>query len=59
MDDGVAVWDDAGVKRNSGLSPHKQRSAVAAKLGVVFGKRTQLRWDLPVRDSYDILATMY
>ena len=28
-------------------------------LGVVFGQRSQLWWDLPVKDSYDILAKMY
>jgi ABC-2 type transport system ATP-binding protein len=42
-----------------GSSPHKARRHVVRKLGVVFGQRSQLWWDLPVRDSYDILAAMY
>ncbi|TDF95826.1 ABC transporter ATP-binding protein [Paenibacillus piri] len=42
-----------------GSSPHKHRRQVVRKLGVVFGQRCQLWWDLPVRDSYDILAEMY
>jgi ABC-2 type transport system ATP-binding protein len=42
-----------------GHSPHKSRRQVVRKLGVVFGQRSQLWWDLPVRDSYDILAAMY
>lgn len=42
-----------------GLNPHRDRRRVARRLGVLFGQRTQLWWDLPVRDSYDILAAMY
>lgn len=42
-----------------GLSPHKHRRQVVRRLGVVFGQRSQLWWDLPVKDSYDILAAMY
>jgi ABC-2 type transport system ATP-binding protein len=42
-----------------GLSPQRHRRQVARRLGVVFGQRSQLWWDLPVRDSYDILAAMY
>lgn len=43
----------------SGMNPHKQRRQVVKNLGVVFGQRSQLWWDLPVKDSYDILAKMY
>lgn len=42
-----------------GASPQRQRQQVVRQLGVVFGQRSQLWWDLPVRDSYDILASMY
>ncbi len=42
-----------------GLSPQHQRKAVAKQIGVVFGQRTQLWWDLPVRDSFEILKAMY
>lgn len=43
----------------AGLCPHRQREKVAARIGVVFGQRSQLWWDLPVRDSLDLLAAMY
>ncbi|NOU97983.1 ATP-binding cassette domain-containing protein [Paenibacillus sp. LMG 31456] len=49
----------AGEVLIDGSSPHKNRRQVVRKLGVVFGQRCQLWWDLPVRDSYDILAEMY
>jgi ABC-2 type transport system ATP-binding protein len=42
-----------------GLSPQKQRQQVARRIGVVFGQRTQLWWDLPLADSYELLAAMY
>ena len=42
-----------------GLSPHRQRRAVAQNIGVVFGQRTQLWWDLPLRDSFDLLRYIY
>ncbi|WP_135553931.1 ABC transporter ATP-binding protein [Paenibacillus cymbidii] len=42
-----------------GLSPQLYRTRVVRRLGVVFGQRSQLWWDLPVRDSFDILAALY
>ncbi|GED70293.1 ABC transporter ATP-binding protein [Brevibacillus reuszeri] len=42
-----------------GFSPQKHRIQVASQIGVVFGQRTQLWWDLPVRDSFEILQAMY
>lgn len=42
-----------------GYSPQKDRIQVASQIGVVFGQRTQLWWDLPVRDSFEILQAMY
>ncbi len=43
----------------AGYSPQEQREKVARMIGVVFGQRTQLWWDLPVRDSFEILQAMY
>lgn len=43
----------------SGMNPHQERRRTVGRLGVVFGQRSQLWWDLPVKDSYDILAEMY
>jgi len=42
-----------------GVSPQRHRRQVAKNLGVVFGQRTQLWWDLPVVESYELLAAMY
>ncbi|MGE5578896.1 MAG: ABC transporter ATP-binding protein [Bacillota bacterium] len=42
-----------------GLSPQHDRQRVAREIGVVFGQRTQLWWDLPTVDSFEILSAMY
>lgn len=49
----------SGDVRIDGMNPHRERRRVVGRLGVVFGQRSQLWWDLPVTDSYDILAAMY
>ncbi|CAM3824744.1 Daunorubicin resistance ATP-binding protein drrA [Marinicrinis lubricantis] len=49
----------SGEVRIGGQSPQKHRRRVVRRIGVVFGQRSQLWWDLPVKDSYDILAEMY
>ncbi|WP_207952112.1 ABC transporter ATP-binding protein [Paenibacillus turpanensis] len=49
----------AGQIRIAGESPHRSRRHVVGRLGVVFGQRSQLWWDLPVKDSFDILSEMY
>ncbi|MCU6793869.1 ATP-binding cassette domain-containing protein [Paenibacillus sp. WQ 127069] len=43
----------------NGRSPQKNRMELVRQLGVVFGQRTQLWWDLPVKDSFEILASLY
>ncbi|MEK3719726.1 ABC transporter ATP-binding protein [Paenibacillus sp. FSL H8-0034] len=43
----------------NGCSPQKNRMELVRQLGVVFGQRTQLWWDLPVKDSFEILASLY
>lgn len=43
----------------NGLVPWQQREAHARQIGVVFGQRTQLWWDLPVIDSLDMLRRIY
>jgi ABC-2 type transport system ATP-binding protein len=42
-----------------GLVPYQQRRQVAARIGVVFGQRTQLWWDLPLIESLDLLRHIY
>lgn len=42
-----------------GLEPIRQRVELARRIGVVFGQRTQLWWDLPLRDSFELLKHIY
>jgi ABC-2 type transport system ATP-binding protein len=42
-----------------GYRPVPQRVRLAARIGVVFGQRSQLWWDLPLRDSFDLLRHIY
>jgi ABC-2 type transport system ATP-binding protein len=42
-----------------GLVPRRDRIAHTARIGVVFGQRTQLWWDLPVVESYELLRRIY
>jgi ABC-2 type transport system ATP-binding protein len=42
-----------------GLSPHKDRKQNTSRIGVVFGQRTQLWWDLPVLDTFELLKYVY
>ncbi|WP_063835392.1 ATP-binding cassette domain-containing protein [Streptomyces sp. NRRL S-118] len=43
----------------AGLEPYEQRRRNAANIGVVFGQRSQLWWDLPVLDSFRILRHIH
>ncbi|WP_033344469.1 ABC transporter ATP-binding protein [Catenuloplanes japonicus] len=49
----------SGEVRVAGLSPHRDRIANARQVGVLFGQRSQLWWDLPVRESFTLLRDMY
>lgn len=42
-----------------GVEPCKNRKKNAANIGVVFGQRTQLWWDLPLSESFTILKEIY
>lgn len=48
-----------GSVRVAGLDPSRDRVALARRIGVVFGQRSTLWWDLPLRDSFDLLQKMY
>jgi ABC-2 type transport system ATP-binding protein len=43
----------------AGRVPWQQRLQHVARIGVVFGQRTQLWWDLPVIESFDLLRDIY
>ena len=49
----------AGRLRVAGLDPSRERTRVARRIGVVFGQRTTLWWDLPLIDSYRLMHRMY
>ena len=42
-----------------GIDPSKNRKENAQNIGVVFGQRTQLWWDLPLSESFTILKEIY
>jgi ABC-2 type transport system ATP-binding protein len=48
-----------GEVETCGLRPVADRRRLARRIGVVFGQRSQLWWDLPVRDSLRILAAIH
>jgi ABC-2 type transport system ATP-binding protein len=43
----------------AGFNPSQQRIQLARRIGVVFGQRVQLWWDLPLRDSFELLRYIY
>jgi ABC-2 type transport system ATP-binding protein len=49
----------SGRVRVDGREPRRERIAHVAGIGVVFGQRTQLWWDLPVIESYELLRHIY
>ncbi len=42
-----------------GIVPYKNRAENGQKIGVVFGQRTQLRWDIPVIETFRLLREVY
>jgi ABC-2 type transport system ATP-binding protein len=55
---GILVPTDGRISV-AGLEPSRQRIALARRIGVVFGQRVQLWWDLPLRDSFELLRHIY
>ncbi|MFD5145580.1 ATP-binding cassette domain-containing protein [Streptomyces sp. NPDC058401] len=48
-----------GRLRVAGIDPARERLRLAHRIGVVFGQRTTLWWDLPLKDSYALMRRMY
>lgn len=42
-----------------GIEPYKKRKTIASKIGVVFGQKTQLWWDIPLIESFKVLKEIY
>ena len=49
----------SGTLRTCGFDPVPRRRELAREIGVVFGQRSQLWWDLPLRESFSILAAIH
>jgi ABC-2 type transport system ATP-binding protein len=49
----------AGTVSVAGRDPSRERKANAATIGVVFGQRSQLWWDLPLRESFRAVRDLY
>ena len=50
---------DSGQCHINGMNPWKQRKEYVKDIGVVFGQRSQLWWDVPVADSFELLKDIY
>ena len=53
------LYPSAGHVRVCGLEPVPQRTRLARRIGVVFGQRSQLWWDLPLGESFALLRHVY
>ncbi len=42
-----------------GIEPYKKRRKIASEIGVVFGQKTQLWWDIPLIESFKVLKEIY
>lgn len=50
---------DSGDANIAGLNPWKKRTKYVKDIGVVFGNRSGLWWDVPVDDSFELLKNIY
>ena len=53
------LYPDSGSISVDGVIPYKQRKEYVGRIGVVFGQKSQLQWDLPVIDSFELLKAIY
>lgn len=53
------LYPTSGEVRIQGIDPYKDREGNAKNIGVVFGQRTQLWWDIPVVESFRLLKDIY
>ena len=55
---GILVPDNGEVKINK-MTPWKTRKKYVSEIGVVFGQRSQLWWDIPAIDTFNLLKDIY
>lgn len=53
------LYPDEGMIRVNGYIPYKQRKQYVKNIGVVFGQKTQLNWDLPLIESFELMKFIY
>ena len=53
------LYPSSGDVSVAGLTPHRERARNGKQIGVIFGQRSQLLWDIPPRDSFDLMRRMY
>ena len=53
------LYPDSGSITVAGYIPHKQRKEYVANIGVVFGQKSQISWDLSPLDSYEVIKHIY
>lgn len=53
------LYPDEGNIRINGYIPYKQRKQYVKNIGVVFGQKTQLNWDLPLIESFELMKFIY
>ncbi|MBN6187913.1 ATP-binding cassette domain-containing protein [Aneurinibacillus sp. BA2021] len=49
----------SGYLRVNGMDPHREREKFVRTIGVVFGQRSQLWWDIAVQESFTLLKKVY
>lgn len=53
------LYPDSGEVVIDGFIPYKQRKDYVKNVGVVFGQKSQLQWDLPLIESFELLKYIY
>ena len=55
---GILIPDSGTIEVN-GMTPWLDREKYVSNIGVVFGQRSQLWWDIPAEDTFDLLKDIY
>lgn len=53
------LYPDAGDIMIDGYIPYRQRKQYVKNIGVVFGQKSQLNWDLPLIESFELMKYIY
>ncbi len=53
------LYPDAGNVKIKGFIPYRQRKQYVKNIGVVFGQKSQLNWDLPLVESFELMKFIY